>query len=56
MSVPRPIDVNASLTRRWASGVWKIVHYNLAITIPNERFAQVRELLEAEAEPEPAAE
>jgi ketosteroid isomerase-like protein len=24
---------------------WRIAHYNLAITVPNERFAEVRELL-----------
>ncbi len=26
-------------------GVWKILQYNLAITVPNERFAQVRDAL-----------
>jgi len=31
---------------------WRIAHYNLTITIPNERFARVREALESE---EPAA-
>jgi ketosteroid isomerase-like protein len=27
-------------------GMWKIAQYNLAITIPNERFTEVRKLLE----------
>jgi ketosteroid isomerase-like protein len=27
-------------------GRWRIAHYNLAITIPNDRFAEVRDLLE----------
>ena len=29
-------------------GTWKIAHYDLSIPIPNERFAAVRALLEAE--------
>lgn len=29
------------------SGVWQIAHYNLAITVPNERFVAVRDLLGA---------
>lgn len=32
---------------RDASGVWRIAHYNLAITVPNERFEEVREVLRA---------
>ena len=28
-------------------GTWRIAHYNLAVTVPNERFREVRELLEA---------
>lgn len=27
-------------------GVWKIVHYNLTITVPNEKFAAVKKLLD----------
>jgi hypothetical protein len=30
------------------NGVWKIVQYNLAVTIPNERFAAVKKLLEGD--------
>jgi len=30
---------------------WRIVHYNLAITVPNERFDAVRDLLRSEAPP-----
>ncbi|HQR43039.1 MAG TPA: nuclear transport factor 2 family protein [Gemmatales bacterium] len=32
---------------RLESGVWKIVHYNLTITVPNEKFAAVKKVLEA---------
>lgn len=34
-------------------GRWRIAHYNLALTVPNERFDEVRALLSA---PAPAAE
>lgn len=30
---------------RGADGIWRIAHYNLAITVPNERFDAVRALL-----------
>ena len=30
------------------AGTWKIVQYNLAVTIPNERFGAVKKLLEGE--------
>jgi hypothetical protein len=30
-----------------ANGQWKIAQYNLAITVPNERFAEVKKLLES---------
>ena len=30
-------------------GVWKILQYNLAITVPNERFAQVRDAISLDA-------
>ena len=36
---------------RDASGRWKIAQYNLAITVPNERFDEVRSLLRAPATP-----
>lgn len=29
-------------------GAWRIAHYNLAITIPNDRFDEVKELLASE--------
>jgi len=29
-----------------ADGSWRIAHYNLAITVPNERFEKVKQLLE----------
>ena len=38
---------------RSAGGRWRIAHYNLTVTVPNERFREVRELLEAEAAPTP---
>jgi hypothetical protein len=28
-------------------GAWKVEQYNLALTIPNDRFAEVRALLDA---------
>lgn len=30
---------------RGEDGAWRIAHYNLTITVPNERFAEVRDLL-----------
>lgn len=33
---------------RREEGTWKIVHYNLTITVPNERFREVKELLESD--------
>jgi ketosteroid isomerase-like protein len=35
---------------RGPDGVWRIAHYNLTITVPNERFEAVRALLGAPAE------
>ena len=32
---------------RLDDGAWKIVHYNLTLTIPNERLAEVKKLLES---------
>lgn len=31
---------------RLDDGVWKIVHYNLTITVPNEKFAAVKKVLD----------
>jgi len=31
---------------RQADGSWQIAHYNLAITVPNERFDEVKKLLQ----------
>lgn len=36
----------SGVLRRDDRGVYKIVHYNLSLTIPNGRFAAVREVLE----------
>jgi hypothetical protein len=33
------------------AGAWKIAQYNLAITVPNERFAEVKDLLAAPIAP-----
>lgn len=38
---------------RLEAGVWRIVQYNLAITVPNERFGEVRALLAPSAPPAP---
>jgi hypothetical protein len=37
----------SGVVRKDAGGHWEIVQYNLAITVPNERFAEVKRLLEA---------
>lgn len=34
------------------NGSWKIQHYNLAVTVPNERFKEVKRLLETPKPPE----
>jgi uncharacterized protein (TIGR02246 family) len=34
---------------RSADGAWRIAHYNLTITVPNERFDSVKALLEGKA-------
>jgi ketosteroid isomerase-like protein len=41
----------SGVLRRGDDGRWRIVQYNLALTIPNERFQRVREVLERPAEP-----
>lgn len=38
----------SGVLRRGADGRWRIAQYNLAITVPNERFGEVRALLSAE--------
>lgn len=40
----------SGVLRRGTDGVWRIVQYNLTITIPNERFGEVREVLRGNAE------
>lgn len=35
----------SGVVRREDDGRWLVVHYNLALTIPNERFGEVRALL-----------
>ena len=35
----------SGVLRRDAEGQWRIAHYNLAITVPNDRFDEVRTLL-----------
>lgn len=44
-----PARGSGVLVRR--NGVFRIAQYNLAITVPNERFAAVRKLLEGPAAP-----
>ncbi len=39
---------------RGDDGVWRIALYDLAITVPNERFVEVRELLAGPPPPPPA--
>lgn len=43
----------SGVLRRAPDGAWKIVQYNLAVTIPNERFADVKALLDAATTPAP---
>ncbi len=38
----------SGVMRRAPDGVWQITQYNLAITVPNERFGEVRALLRGE--------
>lgn len=35
----------SGVVRLEPDGAWRIVHYNLTITVPNERFSEVRALL-----------
>lgn len=35
----------SGVLRRGGDGDWEVVHYNLALTIPNERFSEVAQLL-----------
>lgn len=41
---------------RYENGRWRIVQYNLALTIPNERFAAVRATLTSSVPPPPSDE
>lgn len=43
----------SGVLRRDAEGQWRIAHYNLAITVPNERFDAVRMLLSAPGASQP---
>ena len=36
----------SGVLERGADGRWRIAQYNLAITVPNERFREVRTLLQ----------
>lgn len=38
----------SGVVRKLPDGRWGIEHYNLTITVPNERFGEVKALLEAE--------
>ena len=53
-----PARGSGVLVRDLSSGAWSIAQYNLALTIPNERFDAVRQALEgtvpAKAAPPPA--
>jgi len=49
-----PARGSGVLVRR-APGGWKIAQYNLAITVPNERFDEVKRLLESAAPAEAGA-
>lgn len=40
---------------RDAKGEWKIAQYNLSVPIPNERFAEVKKVIEGGAAPPPPA-
>ena len=44
----------SGVLRREGDGPWKIAHYNLTITVPNDRFGEVRRLLESPPPPTPA--
>jgi uncharacterized protein (TIGR02246 family) len=39
----------SGVLRRESDGRWRIAHYNLTITVPNERFDEVKKLLAAPA-------
>jgi len=43
----------SGVARREAGG-WRVVHYNLAITVPNDRMSDVKRMLEAAAAPGPS--
>lgn len=42
-------EARGSGVLRLDGGEWKIVQYNLALTVPNERFDEVKKLLESPA-------
>ena len=43
----------SGVLRRDAEGQWRIAHYNLAITVPNERFDEVQTLLSSPTASQP---
>jgi ketosteroid isomerase-like protein len=49
-----PARGSGVLLREAEGSTWKIAHYNLSVTIPNERFAAVKRLLAGEAPAPPA--
>jgi len=44
-----PCRGSGVVVRDPTDGVWRIAQYNLTVTIPNERFAEVRKVLESPA-------
>jgi ketosteroid isomerase-like protein len=45
----------SGVLRKGGDGVWRIAHYNLAITVPNDRFKAVKALLDGDAAPKPSS-
>lgn len=46
LATPNLGPARGSGVLRKEGGQWRIAHYNLAITVPNERFGEVKKLLE----------
>jgi ketosteroid isomerase-like protein len=42
-----PCRGSGVLVREGGRGAWKIAQYNLAVTVPNDRFPEVKKILEA---------
>jgi ketosteroid isomerase-like protein len=45
----------SGVLRKEGGGVWRIAHYNLTITVPNERFKEVKALLDQPQADQPQA-